>query len=267
MLTSVPDRPTTATRPDPDRTPVGGRLAGRVALVTGASRGMGRAIALALAAEGADVAVNYHERADAAAEVVAAVEAAGRRAVALGADVSDPVAAAGLAGAAAAALGPVDILVNNAGIGMRPDRLESLDLDTWHRTVATNLTAAFVLTQAVLPGMRERRWGRIINIASVAAQTGGSVGPHYAASKAGLIGLTHGYATQVVKDGVTVNAIAMALIETDLLHTAVIADPNRVPVGRFGTVDEVADVAVLLATNAYMTGQTIGVNGGMYFTS
>jgi 3-oxoacyl-[acyl-carrier protein] reductase len=268
MLAAVPDRPTpTAPASGPAAGRPAARLAGRVALVTGASRGMGRAIAAALAAEGADVAVNYHERADAAAEVVATIEATGRRAVALGADVSDPDAALALVEATTTALGPVDVLVNNAGIGVRPERLDLLDLDTWNRTVATNLTAAFVLTQAVLPGMRERRWGRIINIASVAAQTGGSVGPHYAASKAGLIGLTHGYATQVVKDGVTVNAIAMALIETDLLHTAVIADPNRVPVGRFGTVDEVADVAVLLATNAYMTGQTIGLNGGMYFTS
>jgi len=242
-------------------------LAGRVALVTGASRGMGRAIAVALAGCGAAVAVNYQSRSDAAAAAVAEIEAAGGRAIALQADVSDPDRAEALAAQTVAALGPVDILVNNAGIGLRAERLEALDLATWQHTLATNLTSAFVLTQAVLPGMRARKWGRIINISSVAAQTGGSVGPHYAASKAGLIGLTHGFATAVVKDGVTVNAIAMALIETDMLHTAVRADPNRVPVGRFGTVDEVADVAVLLATNAYMTGQTIGVNGGMYFTS
>ena len=242
-------------------------LTGRVALVTGASRGMGRAIAVALAANGADVAVNFHTRADAAAEVVAQIETLGRRAVAVQADVADPAQAAALVPRVTEALGAPDILVNNAGIGVRAERLDLLDLDTWDRTLATNLTAAFMLTQAVLPAMRAQRWGRIINISSLAAQTGGSVGPHYAASKAGIIGLTHGFATVVVKDGVTVNAIAMALIETDMLHTAVLADPGRIPVGRFGTVDEVADVAVLLATNAYMTGQTVSLNGGMYYTS
>ncbi|MEZ5264231.1 MAG: SDR family NAD(P)-dependent oxidoreductase [Acidimicrobiales bacterium] len=242
-------------------------LSGRVALVTGASRGMGRAIALTLASLGADVAVNYRVAADAAAEVVATITATGRRAVALQADVADPPAAEGLAAATVAALGPIDVLVNNAGIGVRPPALEQLTLEEFRRTIDVNLTPAFVLTQAVLPSMRARGWGRVINIASTAAQTGGSVGPHYAASKAGLIGLTHGFATLVVRDGVTVNAIAMAQIDTDLLRAATAADPGRIPVGRFGTVEEVASVAAMLATNAYMTGQTVSPNGGMYYTS
>ncbi len=242
-------------------------LQGRVALVTGGSRGMGRAIAETLAGLGAAVAVNYRERADAADATVAAITAAGGRAEAFGADVSDPTAAGALVERVAGSLGPVDVLVNNAGIGTRPAALEQLTLDMWSDTLATNLTAAFVLCQAVLGHMRSQGWGRIINISSTAAQTGGSVGPHYAASKAGLIGLTHGFATLVVKDGVTVNAIAMAQIETDMLRTATAADPSRIPVGRFGTVDEVASVAAMIATNAYLTGQTISLNGGMYYTS
>lgn len=228
---------------------------------------MGREIAIALAKAGADVAVNYLSQAEQAASAAAEIEGAGRRAVVLQADVSDPDEATRLAAAAAEALGPIDILVNNAGFGERKADVSEVDIDLWNKTLATNLTSAFALTQAVLPGMRAQQWGRIINISSTAAQTGGSVGPHYAASKAGMIGLTHGFATLMVKEGITVNAIAMAQIETDLLRQATAADPSRIPVGRFGQVDEIADVAVLLATNAYITGQTISVNGGMYYTS
>jgi 3-oxoacyl-[acyl-carrier protein] reductase len=118
------------------------------------------------------------------------------------------------------------------------------------------------MTQALLPAMRARRWGRIINLSSVAAQVGGVVGPHYAASKAGMLGLTHYYASQLAAEGITVNAIAPALIETDMVRTNPKASPARIPVGRFGAIDEVSDVAVLLATNGYITGQTINVNGG-----
>lgn len=242
-------------------------LAGRRALVTGASRGMGREIAIALARAGADVAVNYLTQREQAASAAAEIEATGQRAVVVQADVSHPDEANRLVERAADALGSVDILVNNAGFGERRADVSEVDLDLWNKTLATNLTSAFTLTQAVLSGMRARQWGRIINISSTAAQTGGSVGPHYAASKAGMIGLTHGFATLVVKEGITVNAIAMAQIETDLLRQATAADPSRIPVGRFGQVGEIADVAVLLATNAYITGQTISVNGGMYYTS
>ncbi len=242
-------------------------LAGRVALVTGASRGMGREIALHFARHGADVAVNFLTRSREADEVVDVIVAMGRKAIAVQADISDPSAVEGLVATATAGVGPVDILVNNAGFGERRPDVADVDLALWNKTLATNLTAAFQLTQAVLPAMRAQQWGRIINISSTAAQTGGSVGPHYAASKAGIIGLTHGFATLLVKEGITVNAIAMAQIETDMLRQATAADPSRIPVGRFGQVDEIADVALLLATNAYMTGQTISVNGGMYYTS
>jgi 3-oxoacyl-[acyl-carrier protein] reductase len=242
-------------------------LEGRVAVVTGASRGIGRGIAAALAAAGAAVAVNYRERDDAAAEVVEEIAAAGGRAIAVGADVSSPDDVARLVATTTAELGAPTILVNNAGIGQKLADVGDLDLALWQQTIDVNLTSAFLTTSAVLPAMREARWGRIINVASTAAQTGGSVGPHYAASKAGIIGLTHGYATLLVKEGITVNAIAMAQIETEMLRAATAADPSRIPVGRFGQVDEISDVAVLLATNAYITGQTISVNGGMYYTS
>ena len=242
-------------------------LSDRVALVTGSSRGIGRGIAVALAASGASVAVNYREREEDAREAAAEITSAGGRAMVVQADVSQADQVERLVGAVNAELGSPTILVNNAGIGTKLADVGDLDLALWQRTIDVNLTSAFMLTDAVLPAMRAAGWGRIINIASTAAQTGGSVGPHYAASKAGLIGLTHGYATLLVKEGITVNAIAMAQIETEMLRAATAADPSRIPVGRFGQVGEISDVAVLLATNAYLTGQTISVNGGMYYTS
>jgi 3-oxoacyl-[acyl-carrier protein] reductase len=129
-----------------------------------------------------------------------------------------------------------------------------------------NLKSVFLMTQAVLPGMRARRWGRIINLSSVAAQTGGVIGPHYAASKAGMLGLTHSYASLLAPEGITANAIAPALIETDMLRDFPASAVHRIPVGRFGTVEEVAAVAVMLAQNGYITGQTVNVNGGWYMS-
>jgi 3-oxoacyl-[acyl-carrier protein] reductase len=129
-----------------------------------------------------------------------------------------------------------------------------------------NLKSCFLVTQAVLPGMRERRWGRIINVSSVAAQVGGVVGPHYAASKAGMHGLTHYYAAHLAGEGIRVNTIAPALIDTEMVRANLNASPAKIPVGRFGTVEEVAEVAVMLAANDYITGQTISVNGGWYLT-
>lgn len=242
-------------------------LSGRGALVTGSSRGIGRGIAIALAEAGAAVAINYRERRDEAESAAAEIEALGGRAAIVQADVSQPDQVERMVATVTEALGAPTVLVNNAGVGTKLADVGDLDLALWQHTIDVNLTSAFLLTDAVLPAMREAGWGRIINIASTAAQTGGSVGPHYAASKAGLIGLTHGYAARLVKEGITVNAIAMAQIETDMLRTATAADPSRIPVGRFGQVGEISDVAVLLATNAYLTGQTISVNGGMYYTS
>jgi 3-oxoacyl-[acyl-carrier protein] reductase len=134
----------------------------------------------------------------------------------------------------------------------------------WDEAIATNLTSAFLITQGLVGGMRARRWGRLIFLSSVAAQVGGVVGPHYAASKAGLHGLMHYYAAHLAKDGVTANAIAPALIGTEMVTSNPNAKPGIIPVGRFGDVAEVASVVRLLAENAYVTGQTINVNGGWY---
>ena len=240
-------------------------LTGRVALVTGGSRGIGREIARALAAAGARVAVNYRAAADAADIVVRDIESAGGKAVALQADVSDPLAAAELVRETEARLGPIGVLVNNAGVNAG-NPLDRLDAQIWNDTIATNLSSAFFVTQAALPAMRAQRWGRIIMLSSVAAQTGGVIGPHYAASKAGLLGLTHSYANLLAKEGITSNAIAPALIDTDMIRGNPSITPQLIPIGRFGTSNEVAAVAVMLATNGYITGQTIGVNGGWYMS-
>ena len=238
-------------------------LNGKVALVTGASRGIGAGIAVALAKSGADMAVNYHQRAREAEAVCEEIRKLGRRTIAVQADVSQSAAVRQMIARTEKELGNIDVLVNNAGIA-KQQRIEEITEEDWNRIIDTNLKSTFLVTQAALAQMRQQHWGRIINISSVAAQTGGVVGPHYAASKAGMIGLTHSLANILAKEGITVNAIAPALIETEMVTSNAKASPAYIPVGRFGTVDEVASVAVLLATNGYITGQTINVNGGWY---
>jgi 3-oxoacyl-[acyl-carrier protein] reductase len=162
-------------------------------------------------------------------------------------------------------LGPVDILINNAGmLWQKP--LEEITEADFDAMIAINLKSAFLVTQRVLPAMREKKWGRIVNLSSVAAQTGGVTGPHYAASKAGMHGLTHSYARHLLKEGITVNTIAPALIETEMVTENLQVTPEVVPVGRFGVGEEVAQVIVMLAHNGYITGQTINVNGGWYMS-
>jgi 3-oxoacyl-[acyl-carrier protein] reductase len=241
-----------------------GELSGRIALVTGGSRGIGAAVALALAAAGADVAINYRERAVEAESVAAAVRALGRRAVAVAADVSSGEAVGAMIGRVADQLGSPDILINNAGIALIRglDDLTEADFD---QTIAVNLKSAFLCTQAVLPHMRAQGWGRIVNISSGAARGAGGVGVHYNASKAGMEGLTRGYAARLVKQGITVNAVAPSLIETDMVRSGVASTPARIPLGRFGTSEEVAQVVMMLVGNAYMTGQTVALSGGMTF--
>jgi 3-oxoacyl-[acyl-carrier protein] reductase len=242
-------------------------LTGKVALVTGGNRGIGRAIAIALGEAGADVAVNYRTHQDEADGVCREIAGRwpGRRSVTVQADLARAGDVTRLAASVEATLGPVAILVNNAGVS-KPAALDQLDEELWASTIATNLTSAFLATQAVLPRMRESRWGRIINVSSVAAQLGGVVGPHYAASKAGMHGMTHAYAALLAKEGITANAIAPALIETAMIANNPKAKPDLIPVGRFGAADEVAAVAVMLARNGYITGQTINVNGGWYMS-
>jgi 3-oxoacyl-[acyl-carrier protein] reductase len=236
-------------------------LKGKVALVTGASRGIGRAIASSLAAAGADMVLNFLSHSQEAQAVEAQILQMGRRCVSIQADVSIARDVERLAQVAQERIGLVDILVNNAGIA-RPQPIEQITENDWDDLIDTNLKSCFLVTQAFLPPMRSRKWGRIINISSVAAQIGGVVGPHYAASKAGMLGLTYYYARYLAAEGITVNAVAPALIETDMTRTNLRASVAHIPVGRFGSVDEVSDVALLLAINGYITGQTINVNGG-----
>jgi 3-oxoacyl-[acyl-carrier protein] reductase len=240
-------------------------LRDRVGLVTGGSRGIGAAVAIALAKAGADVAVNYHERADAANAVCSEITGMGRRAIAIQADVSVAAEVRRMLAEIEAHLGGIDVLVNNAGIA-HPRKLEEIGEAEWDEVLTVNLKSVFLVTQAVVGGMRQRKWGRIINLSSVAAQTGGAVGAHYAASKAGIIGLTHSCASSLIGDGITVNTIAPALIETDMVTSNPNANPNLIPMGHFGSVDDIASVAVMLAMNDYMTGQTISVNGGWYLS-
>ncbi len=240
-------------------------LTGKVALVTGASRGIGKAVAIALAKAGADVAINYRSHRSEADDTCAEIQQLGRRSVAVKADVSVAAEVGRLAVSVEAKLGPVIILVNNAGI-TRPQPISEIAEQDWDEIIAVNLKSVFLVTQAVLPKMRAARWGRIVNLSSVDAQSGGVVGPHYAASKAGILGLTHFYANLLAKEGITVNAIAPALIETAMVTGNPNARPDLIPVGRFGTVDEVADAAVMLTRNGYVTGQTINVNGGWFMS-
>jgi 3-oxoacyl-[acyl-carrier protein] reductase len=238
---------------------------GKIALVTGGSRGIGRATSLALAGAGAKVAINYKTHFADAEAVCAEIGSQGGQAVAVQADVSISAQVTEMIRQVEEQFGPAAVLVNNAGI-TRPQPLHEITERDWDEVLAVNLKSVFLVTQAVLPGMRAAKWGRIINLSSVAAQTGGVIGPHYAASKAGIIGLTHSYAALLAKEGITVNAIAPALIETEMIRNNPRATPDLIPMGRFGTVDEVADVVVMLATNGYITGQTINVNGGWYMS-
>jgi 3-oxoacyl-[acyl-carrier protein] reductase len=242
-----------------------GSLAGRTALVTGASRGIGRALAVALSAAGAAVVINYRSRHEQARAVESEIRAAGGSCVTIAADVSVASEVERLVRTAEERLGPISILVNNAGIA-RPQPLEQVTERDWDDLMTVNLKSCFLVTQAVLPGMRLRKWGRIVNLSSVAAHVGGVVGPHYAASKAGILGLTHFYASRLTKEGITVNAVSPALVETEMVTSNPIATPDRIPVGRYGSPEEVAAVVVMLAGNAYITGQTIQVNGGLYPT-
>ena len=241
-------------------------LSNRVALVTGGSRGIGSAIAIALGQAGADVAINYRQQTASAHEICEKISALGRRTTSVKADVSVAAEVTRAVEEVESRLGPIDILVNNAGIAL-PRKLEDITEQEWDDVIAVNLKSVFLLTKAVAVGMRRRQWGRIINMSSIAAQFGGTVGPHYAASKAGIVGLTHSCAVAWVREGITVNAIAPALIETEMVTRDIKASPDLIPMGRFGRAEDVASIAVMLATNDYMTGQTVSVNGGWYMTS
>jgi 3-oxoacyl-[acyl-carrier protein] reductase len=242
-------------------------LTGKVALVTGASRGIGAAVARALAAQGATVVAAA--RGVNAAAGVAAIVAAGGKAEAASLDVTDPATVDAVVGGTLAAHGRIDILVNNAGIA-RDQLLMRMKREDWDAVIATNLTAAFTCTQAVLRPMIKQRGGRIINISSVVGQMGNAGQVNYAASKAGLIGMAKALAREVASRGITVNVVAPGLIDTDMTK-ALSADTSRnwaaqIPLGRLGTPSDVAWTVCFLASDeaAYITGQVVAVNGGMY---
>jgi 3-oxoacyl-[acyl-carrier protein] reductase len=242
----------------------GNHLSNQVALVTGASGGIGQAIARALAADGASVALAYGSHPEPAQRLADELIVRGGHAVAVGADLRDPQAPAELLAAVEPQLGSIDVLVAAAGLG-RQQTLEDIEIEDFDEMLAVNLRAPFLLAQRTLPGMRARGFGRILFLSSVAAFTGGIVGPHYAASKAGLHGLTHYLASRAASDGVTVNALAPALItETGMLPGEPDELKTRVPVGRLGHPDEVADLALAMLRNPYMTNQVVLLDGGMY---
>jgi len=245
-------------------------LEGKVALVTGGSRGIGRSIARHLAAAGARVALTYHENASLAADVVSRITADGASAVSVHLSLPSRDSVRKALREIGDVLGPVDILVNNAGISQEKP-FESITDDDWVRMIAVNLQGPFMCTQEVLPGMVRKNWGRIINISSVGGQWGGFNQVHYAAAKAGLINLTKSTARIYGRHGITANAIAIGLVLTDMSRREMESDEGRrkvetIPLGRAGEPEEVARVAVFLAGkgSAYVNGKTINVNGGMY---
>jgi 3-oxoacyl-[acyl-carrier protein] reductase len=243
-------------------------LTDKSALVTGGSRGIGRAIGLRLARQGADVAFSYRGNAEAAAETVAAIEALGRRGLSVQADVREQEAGEALVKAALEAFGKVDILVNNAGI-TRDDLIMRMSAENWRDVLETNLFGAFWTTKAVTRPMLKARRGRIVNITSVSGQAGQMGQANYSSAKAGLIGLTKATARELASRGITCNAVAPGFVLTELtenLSEAIQAElVARTPLGRFGTVEEIADAVAFLASDEarYITGQVLAVDGGL----
>jgi len=240
-------------------------LKGKVALLTGASGGIGNALGRRLADEGVDLCLCYGRNGDDAEAVGAYARERGRRVVVTSADLTDPDAPATLVRRATDELGPIELLIPNAGTA-DVRGWQKIDLASWNTTLAVNLTAPFLLTQQVLPGMVERGYGRILFISSVAAFSGGVVGAHYAASKAGLHGLMHHLAPRVAANGVTVNCLAPALVGETKMFPADLetgTPPVPIPVGRVGRPDEIADMAITMLRNGYLTNKVITVDGGL----
>jgi 3-oxoacyl-[acyl-carrier protein] reductase len=240
-------------------------MKGRVALVTGASRGLGRAMSVALGELGMSVAVNYVSRPDAAAETVELVRRAGGSAGAFAADASDATQVRHLVETVTRQIGPIDVLVNNAGIGPIVDVFEQTEAE-WRSVMRANLDSAFIVTQSVIGGMRDRRFGRLVFMSSLAAHSGGVISPAYAASKAGLEGMMHFYAAHLLKYRITANAIAPAFVESEMTAAFSMPPLEQVPLQRMGRPDEVGNTLKMIVTTEYMTGQTIHLNAGRLHT-
>ncbi len=243
------------------------RLEGQVAIVTGASRGIGRAVAIALATEGAKVVVNYAKSSQAADAVVAEIEGMGSEAIALQADVAQTEQVNALFSAVLEQWGRIDILVNNAGI-TRDTLLIRMKLEDWQAVIDLNLTGVFLCTKAASKVMLKQRSGRIINVTSVVGEMGNAGQANYSASKAGVIGFTKTIAKEVASRGITVNAVAPGFITTDMTADLKVGEEvlKMIPLGRYGEPDEVAGLIRFLAADAaaaYITGQVINVDGGM----
>jgi 3-oxoacyl-(acyl-carrier-protein) reductase len=246
-----------------------GALDGQVAVITGGSRGIGRACAIALAAEGANVVINYTSNEDAAKATAAECEGHGVKALVVQADVSKPDEAQNVVKAAEEAFGRVDILVNNAGIN-RDRTIQRMSADEWDSVIATDLSSMFYCTNAAVGGMRERNHGRIINMASIIGQMGNVGQANYAAAKAGMIAFTKSAAKELARFGITVNAVCPGFIATDMVSA--LSDDIKanliaqIPLGRFGTAEEVADTVVFLCkpSGAFYTGAQMSLNGGQY---
>ncbi|HET7495034.1 MAG TPA: 3-oxoacyl-[acyl-carrier-protein] reductase [Candidatus Limnocylindrales bacterium] len=243
-------------------------LTGKAALVTGGSRGIGKAIGLRLARQGADVAFTFKGNAQAARDTAAEIEAIGRRALPIQADASDPESAETVVKSVLEAFGKVDILVNNAGV-TRDDLIMRMSAEAWREVLETNLFGAFWMIKAVTRPMLKARGGRIVNITSVSGQAGQTGQANYSSAKAGLIGLTKATARELASRSITANAVAPGFVLTELtkdLPEALQAQINeRTPLGRFGTTEEVADAVAFLVSDeaAYITGQVLAVDGGL----
>ena len=240
----------------------------KVALVTGASRGIGRAIALSLASDGLAVAVHYDKSADAAAKVVSEITESGGRAIAFQGNLASPDVPADLVARVKSQLGSIDILVNNAAV-MTDSSIAEMSDEMWDETIAVNLSAVFKLTRACIPAMVENKWGRIISISSQVAQTGSANHAHYSATKASLLGFTYSAAKELGASGITANVVLPGRIETDMISVRSEGRMDewmsQTPLGRLGKPEEVAGVVTFLASveSSYITGAAINVNGGL----